>query len=74
MKKLILLLLIATITSSCYTYIPGFGVRRVNTRLQPYHRMGVNGYHLPNRRYNRIIIPRTTKRRQSIIIIPSNKK
>jgi hypothetical protein len=74
MKKLILLLLIATITSSCYTYIPGFGVRRVNTKLKPYHRMGVNGYHLPNRRYNRIIIPHSPKRRQSIIIIPSSKK
>jgi hypothetical protein len=74
MKKLILLLLIATVTSSCYTYIPGFGIRRTNVRLQPYHRIGVNGYHLPNRRYNRIIIPRTPKHRQSIIIIPSNKK
>jgi len=74
MKKLILLLLIATVTSSCYTYIPGFGVRRVNSKLKPYHRMGVNGYHLPNRRYNRIIIPHSPKRRQSIIIIPSSKK
>jgi hypothetical protein len=74
MKKLILLLLIATITSSCYTYIPGFGVRRVNTKLKPYHHIGVNGYHLPNRRYNRIIIPHSPKRRQSIIIIPSSKK
>jgi hypothetical protein len=74
MKKLILLLLIATITSSCYTYIPGFGIRRVNTKLKPYHRIGVNGYHLPNRRYNRIIIPHSPKRRQSVIIIPSSKK
>jgi hypothetical protein len=74
MKKLILLLLITTITSSCYTYIPGFGIRRVNTKLKPYHRIGVNGYHLPNRRYNRIIIPHSPKRRQSVIIIPSSKK
>jgi hypothetical protein len=74
MKKLLLFIVISILTSSCYTYIPGFGVRRVNTRLQPYHRMGVNGYHLPNRRYNRIIIPHSPKRRQSIIIIPSNKK
>jgi hypothetical protein len=74
MKKLILLLLIATVTSSCYTYIPGFGIRRVNTKLQRYHRIGVNGYHLPNRRYNRIIIPPTPRRGRNLIIIHSNKK
>jgi len=74
MKKLILLLLIATMSSSCYTYIPGFGIRRINTKLQRYHHMGVNGYHLPNRRYNRIIIPPALKRRQNLIIIPPNKK
>ena len=74
MKKLILLLLIATMSSSCYTYIPGYGIRRTNVKLQRYHRMGVNGYHLPNRRYNRIIIPPTPRRRRNLIIIPPKKK
>jgi hypothetical protein len=74
MKKLILLLLIATMTSSCYTYIPGFGIRRTNVRLQRYHRMGVNGYHLPNRRYNRLVIPPSSNRRRNIIVIPLKKK
>jgi hypothetical protein len=55
MKKIIALLIILITLSGCFTYVRETGrfyPRRHNIR--PYHRLGINGYRIPQQRYKQI--------------------
>ena len=56
MRKTIALFIIMITLSGCFTYVPvthRFYPRRTNIR--PYHRLGINGYRIPQQRYRQQI-------------------
>jgi hypothetical protein len=54
MKKLLLLLIISVLTSSCYTYVRETGrFHHKRTNLRRYHHMGINGFHIRNREFSK---------------------
>jgi hypothetical protein len=62
MKKTIALFIILITLSGCFTYVPltgRFYPRQHNMR--PYHRFGINGYRIPQQRYQqrlKKVVPR----------------
>lgn len=54
MKRLLVLFVIAILLSGCVTYVRETGRWYPKHRyIRPYHKFGINGIRIPNRRYNR---------------------
>lgn len=56
MKKTIFLLLVIVTLTSCFTYVPVTGRFYPRQRnLKPYHQLGINGYRIPQQRFQKVI-------------------
>lgn len=56
MKKILFLLLVIVTLTGCFTYVPlthRFYPRQRNIR--PYHRLGINGYRIPQQRFKKTL-------------------